>query len=61
MIASGEVLAGKYRALRTLGEGGFGVVIEAEHLGHGGRVAVKLLRPEPATQEPIVARFLREA
>ena len=61
MIGCGEVLAGKYRALRTLGEGGFGVVLEAEHLGHGGRVAIKLLRPELATQEPILARFLREA
>jgi serine/threonine-protein kinase len=44
-----------------LGEGGFGVVLEAEHLGHGGRVAIKLLRPELAVQAPIVARFLREA
>jgi eukaryotic-like serine/threonine-protein kinase len=57
----GQVLAGKYRVERLLGEGGHGVVVAAEHLTLGERVAIKLLRPEIATDAETVARFLREA
>ncbi len=57
----GQVLAGKYRVERVLGEGGHGVVLAAEHLTLGERVAIKLLRPEIATDAETVARFLREA
>lgn len=53
---------GRYRVLRTLGEGGFGIVVEAEERSTGNRIAVKL---EPATvrinQLAIEARFYREA
>jgi serine/threonine protein kinase len=61
MVARAQILAGKYRALRALGEGGFGVVLEAEHLGHGGRVAIKVLHAELAEKPHVLARFQREA
>ncbi len=57
----GEVLAGKYRIVRLLGEGGMGRVYEAEHTSVGRRFAVKLLRPHLAANEQALARFRREA
>jgi serine/threonine-protein kinase len=51
---------GRYRLGRILGEGASGVVHEAED-AHGGRVAVKLLRPELAGDAAHRARFAREA
>jgi serine/threonine-protein kinase len=39
----GDVLAGKYRVERVIGAGGMGVVVAAQHLQLGKRVAVKFL------------------
>ena len=57
----GEVLAGKYRVDRVLGQGGMGVVVEARHLQLEERVAMKFLLPEYAQHPEASARFLREA
>jgi serine/threonine-protein kinase len=57
----GEVLAGKYRIERVLGQGGMGVVVEARHLQLDERVAMKFLLPEYAQHPEASARFLREA
>jgi serine/threonine-protein kinase len=57
----GDVIGGKYRCLRVLGEGGMGAVYEAEHLGTGRRVAVKVIHGEMAQKSEMVARFQREA
>lgn len=56
----GKLISGKYRIVRTLGEGGIGIVVEAEHIGLGQTVAIKFLRPE-VTDSELSARFLREA
>jgi serine/threonine-protein kinase len=58
-VAEGEVLAGKYRIERVLGQGGMGVVVAAMHLQLNQRVAIKLLLAG-ATADT-VERFLREA
>ena len=42
----GEVIAGKYRIVRKLGEGGMGVVFEAEHVRIRQRMAIKMLLPQ---------------
>ncbi len=60
-VLEGEVLAGKYRIERVLGRGGMGVVVAAQHMQLGQRVALKFLLPEACGNGEAVARFLREA
>jgi serine/threonine protein kinase/HEAT repeat protein len=52
---------GSYRIDRVLGEGGMGFVYEATHEVLHRRSAIKMLRPELATHEHVVTRFLNEA
>ncbi|HXX69946.1 MAG TPA: serine/threonine-protein kinase [Polyangiaceae bacterium] len=60
-IQVGEVVAGKYRVDRVLGEGGMGIVVAATHLHLEQRVALKFLLPAMAANAEVVQRFLREA
>jgi serine/threonine-protein kinase len=57
----GHVIGGKYEIVRVIGEGGMGVVFEAQHLKLRQRVAVKMLLPEMLAHDIIVTRFEREA
>lgn len=58
----GSLLHGKYRILRSIGEGGFGAVYEAvDERGAGNRVAIKVLRGELAGNEALVRAFREEA
>ncbi len=57
----GALLGGKYRLVRPIGQGGMGVVYEAEHVGIGRRVAVKFLLPELIGNAETLARFQQEA
>ncbi len=57
----GHVLEGKYRIHSILGSGGMSLVYEAEHLGIGRRVAVKVLHRHCALHPELVERFEREA
>jgi eukaryotic-like serine/threonine-protein kinase len=58
---SPTVLAGKFRLVRKLGEGGMGTVWQADHLVLNSKVAIKVLGPEVAQDSEALARFLREA
>ena len=60
-VKEGDVLAGKYRIERVLGEGGMGVVVSAMHLQLDERVAIKFLLPGALHNAEAVARFAREA
>jgi serine/threonine protein kinase len=60
-FTSGQLLAGKYRVERVLGEGGMGVVLAAKHEGLNTDVAIKLLRENAMGQTDVLGRFLREA
>ena len=57
----GEVLDGRYRIVRKLGEGGMGEVYAAEHIHIEKRFAIKLLRPEIVSNAEAVQRFRQEA
>jgi len=58
--AEGDVVDGKYRIERLVGEGAMGRVYRAHHLLLGHSVAIKLLRESAETPE-VRARFVREA
>ncbi|WP_441286495.1 serine/threonine-protein kinase [Sorangium sp. KYC3313] len=58
----GTTVAGAYRVIRLLGEGGMGRVYETHHTRiPGKRFALKTLQPELAQQPTVLARFQREA
>ena len=57
----GEVLDGRYRITKMLGEGGMGEVYAADHVHIDKRFAVKLLRPEIVSNPEAVTRFRQEA
>ena len=61
VVSSIRRVAGKYTLGRQIGEGGMGAVYEAEHVGLGTRVAVKLLGESLADNPTFVKRFQREA
>jgi len=56
----GRVVAGRYQVTGTLGQGGMGTVYEAEQLGLGRVVALKVLHPHVAQTPGAAARFQRE-
>jgi eukaryotic-like serine/threonine-protein kinase len=60
-VKPGDVLGGKFRIERVLGQGGMGVVVEAFHLQLEQRVALKFLLPGALAYPETVARFAREA
>ena len=57
----GEVIAGKYRVIGTLGQGGMGSVYEAVNDAVGRRVAIKLLNANLAEHPEYGKRFEMEA
>jgi serine/threonine protein kinase len=60
-VISGQMLAGKYRVDRLLGEGGMGVVLAATNEALRQRVAIKLLRSGALANAKALGRFEREA
>jgi serine/threonine-protein kinase len=57
-----DTLAGTpYRFIRNLGEGAYGVVVEAEQMALRRAVVVKVLRPTHAAREDLVDRLRLEA
>ncbi len=58
----GQTLGGRYAVRRVIGEGGMGVVYEAEQRmgSHLRKVAIKTLLPELSHDHALVSRFYRE-
>jgi serine/threonine protein kinase len=61
VLSAGTVIADRYRIVKVLGEGGMGVVYEAEHAHIGKRVALKLLNQEFSKNTEAIERFQQEA
>src|SRR6187402_492877 len=61
VVKTGDVVEGRYRIIKTLGEGGMGTVFLAEHTLIKRRVAIKILHPELATDAEVIERFMNEA
>jgi len=59
-LDAGEILKGTYRIGKTLGEGGAGIVYQAEHTSLGHLVAIKTLFSKLARNPDTRGRFLEE-
>ncbi len=57
----GQLVAGRYRVMERLGEGGMGHVYAAMHEAIEKRIALKVLKPEYSVKQDIVTRFQQEA
>jgi serine/threonine-protein kinase len=57
----GQIIEGKYRIVRLLGEGGMGAVYEGENVRISRRVAIKVLHAGFTENREVTQRFEREA
>jgi tetratricopeptide (TPR) repeat protein/predicted Ser/Thr protein kinase len=60
VLQPGDVLGGRYEILQLLGEGGMGAVYKAMDRELDRPVALKLIRPQLASNPSILARFKQE-
>jgi len=60
-LQAGDVIDGKYRIIRLLGEGGMGAVYMGENIKIHRKVAIKTLLSAVAGSSDVVGRFEREA
>ena len=57
----GRVIAGRYRLLEKIGQGGMGAVYKGQHIKMNRLTAIKLLTSELVSNQEFIARFQREA
>jgi eukaryotic-like serine/threonine-protein kinase len=61
VLEPGQIIEGKYRIIRLVGEGGMGAVYEGENVRIHRKVAIKVLHAGVAEKADVVQRFEREA
>ena len=59
-LASGEIIASRFKIVRLIGAGGMGQVYEAQDLDLSMRIALKTIRPEISSNAEVLARFKQE-
>ncbi len=59
-FTEGELVSNQFRIVRLIGSGGMGDVYEAIDLELGGRIALKTIRPEIASNPRTLAHFKKE-
>ena len=59
-LEPGVVLADRYRVIRHIGSGAFGVVILVEDLVVREEIILKFLKPHVASDENVIKRFIQE-
>ena len=59
-LKSGSVLADRYRVIRRVGHGAFGVVILVEDMAVDEEIILKFLNPHLAVNSNIIKRFVQE-
>lgn len=57
---SGTTIEGKYRVIKVIGDGGFGVVYRGEHTGFGESIAIKCLKLPAELSEKNRTQFLEQ-
>ena len=60
-VRPGQVIDGRYKVERVLGQGGMAVVVAARHLELDELVAIKVILPGRASSPDARERFAREA
>ena len=60
MLEPGQLLGQRYEVLQILGEGGMGAVYKARDIELNRMVALKVIRPDLATNQAIIDRFKQE-
>ena len=60
MLEPGQLLGQRYEILQILGEGGMGAVYKARDIELNRMVALKVIRPDLATNQSIIDRFKQE-
>src|SRR5882757_4953212 len=60
MLEPGQLLGQRYEVLQILGEGGMGAVYKARDIELNRMVALKVIRPDLATNQSIIDRFKQE-
>jgi eukaryotic-like serine/threonine-protein kinase len=61
LLEPGDLIEGKYRVIRQIGEGGMGAVFEGEALRIHRRIAIKVLFPHAGSEDELARRFQLEA
>ena len=59
-LTTGSTFAGRYQIIEELGKGGMGKVYKAHDAEIREKIALKLLKPEIATDEKTIERFKNE-